>query len=212
VTRFRWATVCRALDLLNSSLSNAEFGRLFEEYGLGQELDASGGHGLTTPKLHTLLLAFLRREPDRRDYEGKLVVEGIVSEAAKHVPDKPEPALWSTHILEEPRHVINFRNSLAVDGWTVKGRLLVPVTPSPIEMQRSRLRAYLEAPVFDDARNRLDQLEAALDEGNWEAANGITRGFLAALFVAICQQVEESKQPQCDLPLRSRVSAAVRSA
>jgi hypothetical protein len=206
MTRFRWITLCRALDVLEHALSNAQFGRLFEEYGFGRELDAVGGISLTTPKLHSHLLTFLGRDPTRLDSEGNLIVESMIGEAARHVPDPPKKAPWPSSVNAETPDVTAFRNSLAVDGWSVHGGVILPVAPVPIEEQRSRLREYLAAPLFDDARNRLDQLEMALDAGNWEAANGITRGFLAALFVAICQQAEPGITPREESDARKRLA------
>ena len=69
---------------------------------------------------------------------------------------------------------------------------MLPTAPIPIQDQRSRLRNNLSSPQFCEPLSRLEQYETALDAGNWEAANGIGRGFLAALFVGICQVAEKS--------------------
>lgn len=199
MTRFRWITICRALDVLEKCLNNAPFLRLFEEYGLGDDLEADKGYSLTTPRLHGLLLKYLRRSPDRRDTEGNLVSEEMVRQAARHVGDlTPMAPLFpgKPKYLPEKPEITAFRDSLAVDGWTVQNQTLVLVAPVPFDEPRSRLRSNLNEPVFNDARSRLDQLEAALDGGNWEAANGIARGFLAALFVAICQSTSGEVAPR----------------
>lgn len=119
--------------------------------------------------------------------------ESLVREAARCVPDVPDEDSGlsrQNRPTYEKAEVTALRNSLAVDGWTVINKSLVPIAPIPLENPRSRLRESLDTPTFTDARNRLDQLDATLDGGNWEAANGVTRGFLASLFVAICQTIE----------------------
>lgn len=208
MTRFRWITLCRALDVLELFRTNAQFHRLFEEFGLGDDLDAEGGVGLTTPKLHSLLQRLLRRDPGRLDTEGNSVSESLVREAARHVPNLPDEDGygWETRRIVENPKVTALRNSLAVDGWAVVDETLIPVAPAPLAEPRSRLRDNLDGPLFADARNRLDQLEAALDGGNWEAANGIARGFLAALFVGICQTMEQAAPPREESDARKHLA------
>lgn len=208
MTRFRWITQCRALEVLEVFRTNAQFHRLFEEFGLGDDLDAEGGVGLTTPKLHSLLQRLLRRDPERVDTEGNLVSESLVREAARHVPDLREDDgfPWETKRKFEKPEATALRNSLAVDGWTVVNKTLVPVAPVPLAEPRSRLRDNLDGPIFADARSRLDQLEAALDAGNWEAANGVARGFLAALFVGICQTMEQGAAPREESEARKHLA------
>lgn len=75
--------------MLEMSRTNAQFHRLFEEYGLGEHLESEGGVGLTTPKLHTLLQRLLRRSPELRDTEGNFVSDGLVREAASHLSNPP---------------------------------------------------------------------------------------------------------------------------
>jgi hypothetical protein len=207
MTRFRWITQCRALDVLEVFRTNAQFHRLFEEFGFGDDLDAAGGVGLTTPKLHSLLQRLLRREPDRIDTEGNLVSDSLVREAARHVPDLPEEEAypWETRRRFEKPEATALRNSLAVDGWAVADQTLIPVAPVPLAEPRTRLRVELDGPMFADASRRLDQLEAALDAGSWEAANGIVRGFLAALFVAICQVMEQGGSPREETEARKHL-------
>ncbi|WP_165323095.1 hypothetical protein [Rhizorhabdus phycosphaerae] len=208
MTRFRWITQCRALDVLEVFRTNAQFHRLFEEFGLGEDLDAEGGVGLTTPKLHSLLQRLLRRDPDRRDADGNHVSDSLVREAARHLPNLPDGDgyPWETKRRFEKSEATALRNSLAVDGWTVVDKVLVPVSPVPLSEPRSRLRESLDGPLFGDARKRLDQLEAALDGGNWEAANGVARGFLAALFVAICQTLEQGAAPREESDARKHLA------
>lgn len=208
MTRFRWITQCRALDVLEAFRTNAQFHRLFEEFGLGDDLDTEGGVGLTTPKLHSLLQRLLRRDPDRLDTEGNLVSDSLVREAARHVPDLEEKAYpWETRRSFEKVETIALRNSLAVDGWAVANKTLIPVAPVPLTEPRSRLRDNLDGPLFADASSRLDQMEAALDGGNWEAANGIARGFLATVFVAICQTMEQGAPPREETDARKHLVA-----
>ncbi len=193
MTRFRWITLCRALDVLEVGCTNAQFHRLFEEYGLGNDFDAEGGSGLTTPKLHSLLLRLLRRDPSRRDTEGNLVTDELVKDAARHLQEvRSVPSLFGTesHRTSEKEELTALRNSLAVDGWSVEKKVLVPIAPIALEQPRTRLRENLQGAYFGDAAKRFDQLEATLDAGSWEAANSVTRGFLASLFVAICQTIE----------------------
>lgn len=184
--------------MLQSHLTNASFLRLFEEYGLGKDLDAAKGYSLTTPRLQGLMLKHLRSNPDSRDTEGNLISEGMVREAARCGRDVESGYDFSFDSASyiENADITAFRNSLTVDGWTVENKTLVPVAPVPLESARSRLKKNLEQPGFNEARSRLDQFEAALDGGNWEAANGIGRGFLAALFVAICQSFENGASPR----------------
>lgn len=204
---FRWITQCRALDVLEAFCTNAEFHRLFEEYGLGDDLDAEGGVGMTTPKLHSLLLRLLRRQPERLDTEGNFVATSLVRRAARHVPDIGEEMgyPWSRRAVDNPVTVA-LRNSLAVDGWTVVGNMLVPVAPVPLAEPITRLRSYLEGQAFSDARNRLDQLEVALDGGLWETANSAARGFLASTFVAICQTLESGAPPREESEARKHLA------
>jgi hypothetical protein len=49
--------------------------------------------------------------------------------------------------------------------------LLKPTTPVPVVEVASRLKRTLLDRGFFDAANRLDQIEAGLDEGHWESAN-----------------------------------------
>lgn len=208
MTIFRWITQCRALDVLEVFCTNAQFHRLFEEFGLGDDLDAEGGVGLTTPKLHSRLQRLLRRDPERLDTEGSLVSESLVREAARHVPDvrEDDEFHWETKPSFERPETTALRNSLAVDGWAVVNKTLIPTAPLPLTEPRSRLRDILDGAIFSDARSRLDQLEAALDAGNWEAANGVARSFLAALFVAICQIMEQGAAPREESEARKHLA------
>lgn len=208
MTRFRWITQCRALDVLELFRTNAEFHRLFEEFGLGDELDAEGGVGLTTPKLHSLLQRLLRRHPTRLDSEGNPVSDSLVREAARHVPNPPDDDIdsWKPRRIAERPETVRLRNSLAVDGWTVMDEVLVPIAPVSLAEPRSRLRENLDGPLFTDAKSRLDQLEGALDGGSWKAANGVARGFLAALFVGICQSIEAGGTPREESDARKHLA------
>lgn len=49
MARFRWITFCRELDVLGKFCTSTNFIRIFEEYGLGNDLDATAGNSLTTP-------------------------------------------------------------------------------------------------------------------------------------------------------------------
>lgn len=210
MARFRWITQCRALDVLEMSRTNAQFHRLFEEYGLGEHLDSEGGVGLTTPKLHTLLQRLLRRSPELRDTEGSLISDGLIREAASHLsnPPDPEELEWRPRRIQERPQETALRNSLAVDGWAVSDGCLIPVAPVELAPQRLRLKANLDGPCFADAKSRLDQLEAAIDGGNWESANSMARGFLAAVFVGICQTVEKGKEPREESDARKLLAEA----
>lgn len=202
MARFRWITFCRALDVLEKCCTNAEFNRLFEEHGLGDELDAAGGYGLTTPRVRNLLTSIIRRNPDRRDTENGLVYDVLVREAAKRCPDQKRNAFTDAH-RNELSMFTSFRDSLAVDGWVIEKGVLIPTAPVALQDQRSRLRQSLAEPYFAEPLSRLDQYEAALDGGNWETANGAGRGFLAALFVAICQKAEGATVPREETDART---------
>lgn len=204
MARFRWITFCRALDVLEMRCTNAEFARLFEEHGLGDELDAGAGYSLTTPKLRNLLTATIRRDMDRRDTEGELVFDVLVRDAARKLPTRRK-SVFSAEPAEELPIFAALRNSLAVDGWVVEEGSLLPTAPLPLQDQRSRLYHNLADPMFKEALRRLDQYEMALDAGSWEAANGIGRGFLAALFVAICQVAEQASQAREESDARKKL-------
>ena len=111
MARFRWITLCRALDVLEKCSTNAEFIRVFEEHGLGGELDAAAGYSLTTPKLRNLLSAIVRRDMKRQDTEGDLVLDVLVREAARRVPE-PRSKMFSNEPVEEPSLFAAFRNRL----------------------------------------------------------------------------------------------------
>jgi hypothetical protein len=204
MARFRWITFCRALDVLEKCCTNAEFILLFEEHGLGEDLDAATGYSLTTPKLRNLLTATIRRNMERRDTEGELVLDVLVRDAATRVPTRRK-SLFSDEPAKELPIFAALRHSLAVDGWAIDEGTLLPTAPIPLQDQRSRLRQNLADPMLNEALSRLEQYETALDAGSWEAANGIGRGFLGALFVAICQVAEQASQPREESDARKKL-------
>lgn len=204
MARFRWITFCRALDVLEKCCTNAEFIRLFEEHGLGDDLDAAAGYSLTTPKLRNLLTATIRRNMERRDTEGDLVFDVLVRDAARQVPTQRK-SLFSDEPAEELPVFAALRNSLATDGWEIEEGTLLPAAPLPLQDQRSRFRCNLADFRFNEVLSRLEQYETALDAGSWEAANSIGRGFLGALFVAICQIAEQASQPREESDARKKL-------
>lgn len=182
--RFRWVTVQRALDLLvaEQKFTNATAIAFIEEIGCGPDADRLSPSERTTPKLRNLISKACREEPPRKDTEGSLLADRVVREAASYISD-PEPTRpWDKQPQTLPPPVAAFLNSLAVDGWAVQQRQLVPNTAVPIAEQRSRLRKGLQDGDAVEALRRLDQLEKGLDEGHWESANGDARGFLNAVF------------------------------
>lgn len=183
MSRFRWTTIQRALDVLKEQFDNASMVALIEDVGAGPEYDRLAAPERTTPKLRNLL-SRLAREDGRTDADGTSLGDRFVQEAAKTVP-QPEVRSWDTdppYVL--PHHAALLR-SLAVDGWEVSGGALLPVAAVPLNEARSRLRTSLEKLNATEALSRLDQLEAGLDEGHWESANGDVRGFLNSVFNAI---------------------------
>jgi hypothetical protein len=194
-SRFRWITVQRALDLLvaDSNFTNAKAVALIEEIGCGPEIDRLPASERTTPKLRNLLSRACREEPPRRDTEGMLLSERIVRVAASYVP-RPEPQMpWNMEERSESEPIAAFRNSLAVDGWSVEGGQLVPNTAVALAEPRSRLRRLLKQCGADEALRRLDQLEKGLDEGHWESANGDARGFLNSVFEVIASALPQTR-------------------
>jgi len=204
MTRFRWITFCRALDVLEKCCTNAEFIRLFEEHGLGDDLDTAAGYSLTTPKLRNLLMATIRRNMERRDTEGNPVFDVLIRDAARRVPTRRK-SVFSDEPVQELPIFAALRNSLAVDGWAIEEGTLLPTAPLPLQDQRSRLCQNLADPMFNEALSRLDQYETALDAGSWEAANAIGRGFMGSLFVAICQVAEQASQPREESDARKKL-------
>lgn len=187
--RFRWVTVQRALDLLvaDHQFTNATAIAFIEEIGCGPDVDRLSASERTTPKLRNLISRLCREEPPRMDTEGSLLADRVVREAASFIRD-PKPSMpWEKEPPIQSPPVTAFLNSLAVDGWGVQQRQLVPNTAVPIAEQRSRLQQSLEYGGAVEALRRLDQLEKGLDEGHWESANGDARGFLNAVFDAIAE-------------------------
>lgn len=193
--RFRWVTVQRALDLLvaDQKFTNATAIAFIEEIGCGPDADRLSANERTTPKLRNLISRACREEPQRVDTEGSPIGDRVVREAASYIPDPEPPRPWDTQPQTLPLPVTAFLNSLAVDGWGVQQRQLVPNTAVPIAEQRSRLRKGLEDGGAVEALRRLDQLEKGLDEGHWESANGDARGFLNAVFDTIANRHPQTR-------------------
>lgn len=87
---------------------------------------------------------------EHRDTEGDLVFDVLVRDAAKQVPARRK-SLFSDEPAEELPIFATLRNSLAVDGWTIKEGSLLPTTPLSLQDQRSRLRQNLADPMFNEA-------------------------------------------------------------
>ena len=187
-SRFRWVTVQRALDLLAYQFTNAQTISFIEEIGCGPEVDGLSSADSSKPKLRNLISRVCREVPPRMDTEGTPLADRVVREAASYVP-KPEPAMpWDSEPPTFSLLVAAFLNSLAVDGWGVEQRQLIPNTAISLAEPRSRLRDALKGASADEALRRLDQLEKGLDEGHWESANSDARGFLNAVFDAISER------------------------
>ena len=135
-----------------------------------------------------LLQQAVRRNPNRADLEGNLVADSIVRHAVRNLPMREAfPHTQSDGSLTF-QFAIDFLSSLAVDGWTVENRQLIPATPVPIGQAVSRLKSNLQASGFAEPLKRLDQLEHGLDDAHWESANADTRAFLSAVFNCIAKQ------------------------
>jgi hypothetical protein len=186
VARFRWTTIQRALDVLEAEKTNARMVALIEELGGGPDIDRLPAALSTTPKLRNLL-SRLAREEGRTDTEGTPIGERLVQEAAATFPVY-EPRPWDTDPPHLHPHHAALQQALTVDGWAVIDARLLPATPVPVPERRSRLRSSLLAYGAAEALSRLDQLEAGLDEGHWESANGDARGFLNSVFEVIADQ------------------------
>jgi hypothetical protein len=192
-SRFRWVTVQRALDLLVAEFTNARAISFIEEIGCGPEVDRLSSAERTTPKLRNLISRACREEPPRMDTEGSPLTDRVVREAASYVP-APEPATpWNNEPPTFSTPVAAFLKSLAVDGWGVEQRQLMPNTAVPIAEPRSRLRQVLQDNSGTEALRRLDQLEKGLDEGHWESANSDARGFLNAVFDTIAERHPQTR-------------------
>ncbi|TGX55832.1 hypothetical protein E5A73_01505 [Sphingomonas gei] len=183
--RFRWTTIIRAIELLVQCSTQAQLIVIIEEFGFGDDMDRRRAEDRTSPKLGTMMISAIRREPNRRDSEGELAPESLVRRAAQLLDDPSDLSPWQT--FQEIPAAAALRVSLATDGWSVRQKLLVPVTAVPVVEVVSRLRAALIDRGYEDADRRLRQVEAGLDEGHWESANADIRGFLAALFTAIAK-------------------------
>lgn len=185
---FRHITLMRALDLLESSLNNAPFVMMLEELGVGQIADHLAKNERTTPKLKAQLASFVRRNPGYLDTEQQELVHSIVRFAARQI--RPAPThMFGHHIPHESEKL--FHDSLAVDGWTVSNGALVPMTAVPVQPTANVLRQWFIRTEMENADRKLTQIEAALDAGHWEAANGSMRTFLAEVFIGIAQIVEQ---------------------
>ncbi len=196
VSRFRWVTVQRALDLLvaDQRFTNAKAISFIEEIGCGPDYDRLPQTERSTPKLRNLLSKACREEPIRMDTEGTILSDRVVREAATYIPKLEMPRYWHMKVKPEfSLYVVGFLNTLAVDGWGVVDRQLVPHSPIPIDERRSRLQQALQDAAAIEALQRLDQLEKGLDEGHWESANGDTRGFLNAVFNTIADMLPQTK-------------------
>ena len=193
--RFRWVTVQRALDLLvaDQKFTNATAIAFIEEIGRGPEADRLSPNERTTPKLRNLISKACREEPLRQDTEGSLLADRVVREAASYVPIGEPARPWNNEPPKFSAPVAAFLNSLAVDGWGVEQRQLMPNTATPIAEPRSRLRQVLQDISATEALRRLDQLEKGLDEGHWESANSDARGFLNAVFDTIAERHPQTR-------------------
>lgn len=100
---------------------------------------------------------------------------------------------WDTEERSESEPIAAFRNSFAVDGWSVEGGQLVPNTAVALAEPRSRLRRLLQECGAHEAIRRLGQLEKGLDEGHWESANGDARGFLNSVFEVIAGALPQTR-------------------
>jgi hypothetical protein len=192
-SRFRWVTVQRALDLLVAEFTNARAISFIEEIGCGPEVDRLPSAERTTPKLRNLISRACREEPPRMDTEGSPLADRVVREAASYIPDPEPPKPWDKQPQTPPPPVTAFLNSLAVDGWGVQQRQLMPNTAVSIAEPRSRLRQVLQDSSATEALRRLDQLEKGLDEGHWESANSDARGFLNAVFDTIAERHPQTR-------------------
>lgn len=191
--RFRWTTVQRALDVLVDAYNNAQMVALIEEVGSGPEFDGLQSFEKTTPKLRNLLSRACRQEPPRCDADGTPLSDRMVREAARCVPPASGNLGW-TDVEIPPRAThAALLNSLAVDGWRVEERMLIPTTSHSLENTRSSLRLAIEARGGAEAATRLDQLERGLDEGHWESANGDARAFLNAIFSIVARDRLDSE-------------------
>lgn len=196
IPRFRWVTLHRALDVLiaDQSFTNAKVISLIEEIGCGPELDQLASSEKTTPKLKNFLSRMCREEPPRFDTEGTPLSDRIVREAATFIPNLNAEGIWGTGPAEHFPVVTSFLNALAVDGWGVEDRQLVPRTTLDINVPRTRMRKTLELFAATEALLRLEQLEKGLDEGHWESANGDARGFLNSTFDRIAELHPKTKE------------------
>ena len=185
--RFRWTTLHRALDVLVQHCTSAQMKSLIEEVGCGPELDRTPATEQSTPKLKNLLSRLCRQDPPRLDPEGDLLSNRLVREAAARVLHR-EARPWHDDPAGPEDHDTAFERAVAVDGWLVRDKMLVPAAPVPLEPAKSRLRGALEARGAAEALSRLDQLEKGLDEGHWESANSDARGFLASVFDVIAAE------------------------
>lgn len=183
--RFRWTTVVRAIELLAKRCSQAQLILIIEEFGFGPEMDRLPPLERTCPKMGAAILSAIRRDPNRGDSEGELASESLVRRAARFLGDPQNAAPWG--VFQESPLEATLRNSLATDGWEVRGGELAPLMSVPIAEVASRLRAALQKRGYSDAENRLRQAEVGLDEGHWESANADVRAFLAAVFTAIAK-------------------------
>ena len=195
MSQFSRRTIIAAIDVLNSTLSQADMSHFLLEAG-PKIHSAVKGENASRRKRMNDLIQFVDDHPDYLCDDGPLEMV-IVEKAVTLIQVALIQAHWEWPVNPEtPKPIQTFQRALRQDGFDVADGSLRPALPKDIGTPHieSELIRLLEMHGFSTAKGHLDQAFDDHTRGNWAAANGQLRTFIEALFDEIADKLDPSER------------------
>jgi hypothetical protein len=182
---FSRRTILAALDTFEN-MSHSEIDRYLLDYGLENVAPAEAGN---KQKRATLVAAYLFKDPERRDEDGRNLVDTIVQERVQRAISACSYGGFNFETFQ--KHYAAIHRGLERDGFTIEDGQLRRALPDVLDLPKAddEVHALLHAYNLTTPRGHLDQAISAHSRGDWAAANAQFRPFVESLFDEIAEQL-----------------------
>lgn len=184
MTVFSRTTIIEAVSLLDNQ-PHSTIDRLIVRFGLEEGITGSR-QNYVKEKVNAVS-SYLIEHQNRPGANNLDLTFKVIEFLVQDIPDLDEDNSFET--LQDQYD--KFRNSLARDGYRVKGGKLRTILPENFELAKKEceLELFLKNSNFRIARGHFEQAIDAHTRSDWAAANGQLRTFVESLFDEIANQV-----------------------
>jgi len=184
------ATIFEAVSLLDNK-PHSNIDRLIIRFGLKESI-ASHRQTYVKEKVNAVSSYLI----ERQDIQGanNSIAYQVIEFLVQDIPDIDE--IYSYEHSQD--RYFKLRNSLARDGYKIKGGKLRRILPETIDLanKESELELLLKSSNFPIARGHFEQAIDAHTRGAWAAANSQLRTFVESLFDDIAKDlIDETSLP-----------------